>query len=234
MGMDRIVQSPTGNPLLFFLFILIPLLVIMVVINLIGVSFAKLGLPSSLAFFLLYGSLFGSFINIPVTEVETEGDVLRYEPSGKFGWFFPRPVVEHRTLTTTIAVNVGGAVVPVLVSLYLLLRVPSAIPFVAVGTVICVAVCHRFAQPIPGMGIGMPLFVAPLTSALVAVGLSLVFPGAVRTVIAYTSGVLGVLIGADLLNLDKIKRLGAPTASIGGAGTFDGIFLTGILAVLLV
>jgi uncharacterized membrane protein len=30
-----------------------------------------------------------------------------------------------------------------------------------------------------------------------------------------------------------VHGLGAPVASIGGAGTFDGIFLTGILAVLL-
>ena len=30
-----------------------------------------------------------------------------------------------------------------------------------------------------------------------------------------------------------IQGLGAPVASIGGAGTFDGIFLTGILSVLL-
>jgi uncharacterized membrane protein len=44
---------------------------------------------------------------------------------------------------------------------------------------------------------------------------------------------MGTLIGADLTNLDKIRGLGAPVASIGGAGTFDGIFLTGILAVLL-
>jgi uncharacterized membrane protein len=44
---------------------------------------------------------------------------------------------------------------------------------------------------------------------------------------------MGTLIGADLLNLAKIGTLGAPVASIGGAGTFDGIFLTGILAVLL-
>jgi uncharacterized membrane protein len=35
------------------------------------------------------------------------------------------------------------------------------------------------------------------------------------------------------MNLDKIQGLGAPIASIGGAGTFDGIFLTGIIAVLL-
>jgi uncharacterized membrane protein len=30
-----------------------------------------------------------------------------------------------------------------------------------------------------------------------------------------------------------VQGLGAPVASIGGAGTFDGIFLTGVLAVLL-
>jgi hypothetical protein len=36
-----------------------------------------------------------------------------------------------------------------------------------------------------------------------------------------------------LLNLGKIQGLGAPVASIGGAGKFDGIFLTGIIAVLL-
>jgi uncharacterized membrane protein len=52
-------------------------------------------------------------------------------------------------------------------------------------------------------------------------------------VIAYLSGVLGTLIGADLTNLNKIADLGAPVASIGGAGTFDGVFLTGIVAVLL-
>jgi uncharacterized membrane protein len=47
-------------------------------------------------------------------------------------------------------------------------------------------------------------------------------------------GVVGVLIGADLLNLGKVSKLGAPILSIGGAGTFDGIFLTGLISVLLV
>ena len=51
--------------------------------------------------------------------------------------------------------------------------------------------------------------------------------------LAYIGGSLGTLLGADLLNLGNIQGLGAPVASIGGAGTFDGIFLTGILAVLI-
>jgi uncharacterized membrane protein len=44
---------------------------------------------------------------------------------------------------------------------------------------------------------------------------------------------IGGLIGADLLNLGSARGLGAPVASIGGAGTFDGIFLIGIVAVLI-
>ena len=56
---------------------------------------------------------------------------------------------------------------------------------------------------------------------------------AAAVIIAYVSGTLGTLIGADLLNLHHIAELGAPMASIGGAGTFDGIFLTGIIAALL-
>jgi putative Mg2+ transporter-C (MgtC) family protein len=49
----------------------------------------------------------------------------------------------------------------------------------------------------------------------------------------WITSAIGTLIGADLLNLRKIRGLGAPVASIGGAGTFDGIFLAGIIAVLL-
>jgi hypothetical protein len=44
---------------------------------------------------------------------------------------------------------------------------------------------------------------------------------------------LGALVGADLLNLNRVQGLSDPVVSIGGAGTFDGVFLTGILAVLL-
>jgi uncharacterized membrane protein len=52
-------------------------------------------------------------------------------------------------------------------------------------------------------------------------------------VIAYISGTLGTLIGADLLNLRRLGELGAPVVSIGGAGTFDGVFLAGVLAAFL-
>jgi uncharacterized membrane protein len=82
---------------------------------------------------------------------------------------------------------------------------------------------------VPGVGIAVPVFVPPVATALVALLLARENAAA----LAYVSGSLGTLIGADLLNLDAVRGLGAPVASIGGAGTFDGIFLTGIMAVLL-
>ena len=47
------------------------------------------------------------------------------------------------------------------------------------------------------------------------------------------AGVLGPLIGADLLHLREIEKIATGVASIGGAGTFDGIILSGIMAAYL-
>ena len=129
---------------------------------------------------------------------------------------------------TIIAVNVGGAVIPGLLSLYLLARNRLwGLGLIAIVAV--TVVCHILAEPVPGLGIALPVFVPPASAAIVALLLSRRYAAP----LAYIGGSLGILIGADLLNLGKVQGLGAPVASIGGAGTFDGIFLTGILAVLL-
>jgi uncharacterized membrane protein len=97
-----------------------------------------------------------------------------------------------------------------------------------VATAIVALVIHWLATPVPGLGIAVPVFMPVVVTAIVAVMLS----REDSAPLAYIAGSLGTLIGADLTNLDKVRGLGAPVASIGGAGTFDGIFLTGILAVL--
>jgi uncharacterized membrane protein len=86
------------------------------------------------------------------------------------------------------------------------------------------------ARPVPGLGIAVPALAPPLLAAAAALALS---PTATAAV-AYVSGTLGTLIGADLLNLRRLREFGAGVASIGGAGTFDGVFLGGIIAVVLV
>jgi uncharacterized membrane protein len=132
---------------------------------------------------------------------------------------------------TLLAVNVGGALIPSIVSLYLLSRSDTVTIFYGlVGVGIVAVVSHIFARPVKGVGIAMPPLVAPIAAALVAIFLPSSFPSTV----AYVSGVFGTLIGADLSNLGVIPELGSPIASIGGAGTFDGVFLSGIIAVLIV
>jgi uncharacterized membrane protein len=189
--------------------------------------FQTLGLSPELAFVALLASLIGSYINIPVTEVESGGEpeppiLVKY-----YGIRYRLPA-RYRSNFTKIAVNVGGAIVPVVISAYVLSHWPQVIGRAVVGTAIVALVVHRFARPVPGLGIATPMFVPPVIAALCAWLL-----GGNHAAVAYVSGVMGTLIGADLANLHKIGGLGAPVASIGGAGTFDGIFLTGIVAVLL-
>ena len=81
----------------------------------------------------------------------------------------------------------------------------------------------------PGLGISVPTFAPPLLAAFVGLVLSRRYAAP----LAYIGGSVGVLVGADLLNLGLLRSLGAPVASIGGAGAFDGVFLTGVIAVVL-
>ena len=127
-----------------------------------------------------------------------------------------------------LAVNVGGAVIPTLMSGYLVLRYQLWVK-VTIAVIAIAFIIHSMATPVHGLGIAVPVF-APV---IVATTLAFLLSGEYAAPLAYIGGSMGTLIGADLSNLDKISGLGAPVASIGGAGTFDGIFLTGILAVLL-
>ncbi len=121
-----------------------------------------------------------------------------------------------------------GALVPVLVSLYLMVK-NRLYGKSFVGVLLVAAIVHAMAYPVPGIGIAEPTIIPPVATAIVA----LLLDRRSAPPLAYISGSVGTLIGADLLNLGKIRGLGAPVASIGGAGTFDGVFLTGIVAVLL-
>ena len=165
-------------------------------------------------------------MNIPIAMLPPERLVSDREIAF-FGMRYVVPFVKEWP-RTVIAVNLGGAVIPVLVSAYLVLKndmIGRALVAVAVVTVIV----YRMARPLRGIGIAVPIFIPPVMAAATA----LLLAPDLAPALAYIAGTLGTLIGGDLLNLRKIRGLGAPIVSIGGAGTFDGIFLTGIIAVLL-
>jgi uncharacterized membrane protein len=208
------------------LVVLVAALVVLVQLGVLRYAFMRLGISSRAALLLLIASLAGSYFNIPVAELPARhvlsGQVIDY-----FGVAYVVPVVVNWP-GTVIAVNVGGAVIPVLVSLYLLFKYEIWI-MGALATAAVAIVCYALATPVAGVGIAIPVFVPALATTIAA----LVLSRAQAAPLAYIAGSLGTLIGADLANLGHLDGLGAPVASIGGAGTFDGIFLTGILAVLL-
>lgn len=210
-------------------FVVLLFLFILIEINIINYAFVSLGLPPELAFTALLVSLIGSYINIPITRV-AGGEPHPAPVVSSFGVRYRVPV-RYASDSTIVAINVGGAIVPLLISIYLLMQMPEIFVPSLIGVAIVTAIVHRFARPIPGLGIATPMLIPPIVAA--GCGYFLGSSQQHRDAVAFISGVLGTLIGADLLNLRKLRDLGAPVASIGGAGTFDGIFLTGIVAVLL-
>ena len=211
--------------ILGFLFLLLSLF-LFVQIGLISYAYERIGVSARAIFPLLLLSLLGSAINIPISKVPG-GPVSSRQVIDFFGMRHVIPVLDYQEYTI-IAVNVGGAVVPTLLSVYLLFTTGLMLSAL-IGIAIVAAVAYGLARPIPGLGISLPAFIPPV----IAAGVGLLLAPEHAPALAYMSGTLGCLIGADLLNLHRIGAMGAPIASIGGAGTFDGIFLTGIIAVLL-
>jgi uncharacterized membrane protein len=215
-------------PLLFFSLLVgvFLFLVFLIEVGVLRYAYMSLGVGSRTAFLLLLGSLIGSYVNIPIAQLPPEHMVTAHRVY-YFGMQYNVPVVVNWP-GTVIAINVGGAVIPILLSLYLVVRNQLWIPAI-VATACVTVIIHLVATPVRGVGIAIPTFVPPVATVIVALIVS--FRNAAP--LAYISGSLGTLIGADILNLSKVQGLGAPVASIGGAGTFDGIFVTGMLALLL-
>lgn len=204
-------------------------LIVFVQFGVLTIAFDKLGLSPRSAYLLFLTTLVGSMINVPLFSVRAEAPPdMEAALAQPFRELLRRSRAAF-TGRTVIAVNVGGCVTPVAFSLYLLTHNPLNLFQVAAAIAAVAAVSHAFSRPMPGRGIGMPLFIPPISAALVAVVLS----PEQSAPLAYIGGTMGVLVGADLLRLKDIRKMGTPLASIGGAGTFDGIFITGIVAVLL-
>jgi uncharacterized membrane protein len=230
------VNRRARRPLLFwpltrpFLVLSLAVLVALVALLELGVlsyAYRRLGLDRPLISVVLLATFLGSVVNLPLVAMRSARLVVAKRTVRFLGvrYVVPAVWVPHRTV---VAINVGGALVPAMVSVYLFLH--DGLGFRGVLAVALVAlVVNLIARPVAGVGIVVPALVPPLAAAAVA----LVFGGASVPAVAYAAGVLGTLVGADLLNLWRVRDMGAPVVSIGGAGTFDGVLLSGVIAVLI-
>ncbi|MHA1664927.1 MAG: DUF1614 domain-containing protein [Candidatus Njordarchaeales archaeon] len=223
----------------FFLYLIIYLFMWSFLFLTYGLVFQLgLGLTSWQAFLIILFSLFGSVINIPIYHITSYRPVVKGVVVRLFwiDWVIPEVTwEENRTL---IAVNLGGCIIPVALSMYIIYNLVIMeglfILLSLIGAIVLNSLLiHSVAKPIPGLGIATPTLAPPLFTVLVTYILAPIDIGYNIFGFAYVVGTLGALIGADLMNLRKIPKLGAPIASIGGAGTFDGIFITGLFAIIL-
>ncbi len=212
---------------LFLLFLLLfPFIWIAFTLDVVEVAVAKLGFSPGVALLLFIAVLVGSTINIPLYKVES---IVPVAPDFMDMWleqFWGIPLQKVRQ-KTIVALNVGGGLIPVLLAIYELTR--SSVWAIFWVTVIVTIVSYYSAQIVPGIGIQMNALISPLTAAISAI----LIAEPLASSVAFAGGILGTLIGADLLHLKEIERMSPGVLSIGGAGVFDGIAMCGLFSLLL-
>jgi uncharacterized membrane protein len=214
--------------LLFFVLLLLPLFLADALLA----ALDKLGLNPGLALLAVMGIFLGGLLNIPVKRLVREQPTEMMFPSlfGLQRFIYRQTYVRQYTV---IAVNVGGCLIPCFIASYELIRISNhdanALILALLAIVVNVGVCFWLARPVPNVGIALPTLVPGVVAALSAL---LLIPSFAPPV-AFAAGVLGPLVGADLLHLRDIQKISTGMASIGGAGTFDGIVISGLIAALL-
>lgn len=231
--MRKTFYFPLALPF-FLLLVLLPLF-LLALAALLGLAVADvagraLGLSPLAALLVYLAMLAGSLVNVPVYEFKSSGDAgAAAMPYPGTGFTIPR----WRGRRTVICVNLGGCLIPAALGAYFALGLP---PLELLAATLAVALgVYYFARPVRSAGIAVPVLAPPL----LAVGASLAalyiagagFDGLAR--MAFATGVFGTILGADILHLGDIRRIGADSLSLGGAGTFDGIVLSGVLGTIL-
>jgi uncharacterized membrane protein len=208
------------------LFVVLAVVVALVEFGALTFAYSRLGIDRQWASVLLFATVIGAWANVPVArfpgQPELTDTIVSY-----LGLHYRVPQMV-RGGETVLAVNVGGAVVPAALAAYLVVHAGLGARALLAVFIVAVIV-NRFARPLQGVGVVVPTLVPPILAVIVAE----LIGGPSVAALAYVAGTLGTLVGADLVNLPQVRRWGAPLVSIGGAGTFDGIFVTGVIAVLL-
>jgi len=216
----------------------IPVIFIYLFLKLTETAFEQVGFNHWHASLAVFGSILGSLINIP----------LNLHPIYTYPYWYISmasifvsdfPYYFHPIY---LVINFGGCIIPMMISCHLLITGRASAIKAAIGVLVVAIATYVAAEPMPYEGIVLPFWLSPILAAICGLALAWGYVGAPP--LAYISGTIGTLLGADIFNLltpgvlAELSPLGSFTThpiylSIGGAGVFDGIFLTGIMSVLL-
>jgi len=233
---DPLVELRLTGCLVISLLIFTACILPFMLVDLMSTALQNLHLSSSTAMLVLIGIVFGSVINLPIAHYPLDHEVEApiFEPIA--GWEM-LPQYHRMRQEMIVAVNVGGCVIPVLLGIRMMRFIADggsdAIKVAVVGMIVNTLICYRMAQPVPNLGIRLPFFLPALVAlTLTWFGLPDAAMRPYHAPVAFVIGITGPLVGADLLHWKDFKKIAAGTVSIGGAGTWDGIVLSGLLAAL--
>jgi uncharacterized membrane protein len=224
--------------IILLLILAAPIIFIYLFLRLSETAFEMVGFSHWNASLAVFGSILGSLVDLPLMSVP----ITAYP-----AWYLTVMSLYPQSFPTTfhslyLAVNLGGCIIPLVISAHLLLIRQASLGRSFLGVVVVAAITYFVAEAVPGEGIVLPFWLSPLLAAVMGLALAGGYRGSPP--LAYISGTIGTLIGADILSVftpgvlpslspSELQRATPLVLSIGGAGVFDGIFLTGIIAVLL-
>ena len=228
----------TSGCLVLCTLILVACVVPLLLVNAAQSALENLHLSPGAAMLVLFATVLGSPINLPLVRYPLPNEVevpVLHPLAGTPGY----PQYRRLRQEMLVAVNVGGCIVPLLLAVWLLRHIvagpPAVLTTLLAGVVLNTAVCWYFARPVRGFGIALPLFI-PAAVALTVTWAGLGRDAALEDFlapVAFISGISGPLFGADLLHWKDFQKVSAGVVSIGGAGTWDGIVVAGLLSALL-
>ncbi|QGA55113.1 DUF1614 domain-containing protein [Sulfolobus sp. E5-1-F] len=232
-----IVLSPFRGLFRSILYFLLGLIMALISAGYFSQLFSIVGINRDIAILvsitISFLSLFSSPFNLVLKEVKKEAITIEEEVIFIFGFPIFIPHMSRRNMNTLVAINLGGALIPSAISLFLMYELRDYIIYFIMNIIVVIIVSKIFSRVIRGVGVAMhpiiPSVFSVITSYILFYKFHILIP-----LSAYIGSVLGTLIGADLLNLRKIINEARPQViSIGGMGTFDGIFVSGIISVFI-
>jgi len=239
----QVIIHPPGHPFMLITYTIVGVVVAFLASSAIASATASLGLAGLAAGYIISLLIMMSpplsFVNIVLGFIGTGyyEQVLEVEYVSFAGIPIPVPRISLVEKKTVLAINLGGGVIPITVSLLIIILLAGegrveALWALLASVVVTSLVTYAFSRTIPGVGIAVPALIPPLASAITVAVIA--GSGPVAALAAYAGGTLGALIGADVLRLlHDLDKLSSPMVSIGGAGVFDGVFLAGVIALLL-
>jgi len=180
------IYRPHKSLVFVFFGFLLSVVIILLLLSVTEVAFQRLGFTRLEVVLILIGTFLGSSVNISFHRITSVNRILKQEEV-RFFWITYRiPHFSVEEVSTIVAVNLGGAIIPTVVSLYLIRTHEQQLLPALLGVTITTLVVHLVARKVPGLGITTPAFIPPLTAVLVAYLLALDAPN----LVAYVAGTL--------------------------------------------